>query len=135
MERIIDECQIIIFDTARVWVSLKFYACAKYTLSLRSLDAAELMISKYGHWITEVGVAMRRHFTHAVNVGGVWRYSLNKVLWRNAVSEDDYVLLRKMKETYILHFSDSSRLLAREEDVTTEPYDSESVVDNSIVFN
>ena len=135
MERIIDERQIIIFDTARVWVSLKFYACAKYTLSLRSLDAAELMISKYGHWITELGVATRRHFTRAVNVGGVWRYSIDKVMWRNAVSEDDYLLLHKMKETYILHFSDSSRLLATDEDAMTEPYDSESVADDSIVFN
>ena len=66
-----DERKIIIFDNTRVWASLKFYACAKYTLSLRSVDAAELMISKYGLWFNELGVAMRRHFTHAVNVGGV----------------------------------------------------------------
>ena len=59
----------------------------------------------------------------------------NKVMWRNAVSEDDYLLLHKMKETYILHFSDSSRLLATDEDAMTEPYDSESVADDSIVFN
>ena len=130
-----DERKIIIFDSTRVWASLKFYACAKYTLSLRSVDAAELMISKYGLWINELGVATRRHFTRAVNVGGVWRYSVNKAMWRNAVSEDDYVLLRKMKETYILHFSDSSRLLATDEDAMTEPYDSESVADDSIVFN
>ena len=51
------------------------------------------------------------------------------------MSEDDYVLLRKMKETYILHFSDSSRLLATDEDAMTEPYDSESVADDSVVFN
>ena len=130
-----DERKIIIFYNTRVWASLKFYGCAKYTLSLRSVDAAELMISKYGLWINELGVATRRHFTRAVNVGGVWRYSIDKVMWRDAVSEDDYVLLCKLKETYILHFSDSSRLLATDEDAVKEPYDSESVADNSIVFN
>ena len=130
-----EERRMIIFDNTRVWASLKFYASAKYTLSLRSVEAAELMISKYGVWIKELGVATRRRFTRAVNVGGTWRYSVNKAMWRNAVGEDDYMLLRKMKETYILHFSDSFRLLATDEDAVTESYDSESVADNSIVFN
>ena len=123
MERIIDERQIIIFDTARVWISLKFYACARYILSLRSMEAAELMVSKYGLLINEMGVSRRRQFTLAVNVGGVWTYSLNKTLWRNAVQEDDFLLLLKMKEIYFHHFSDSSTLLASDED------------DNSLVFN
>ena len=123
MEREIYERQLIIFDTARVWTSLKFYACARYILSLRSMEAAELMISKYGLLINEMGVSTRRQFTHAVNVGGVWTYSLNKVMWRNAAQEDDFLLLLKMKEIYFIHFSDNSRLLASDED------------DNSLVFN
>ena len=53
----------------------------------------------------------------------------------NAVSEDDYMLLCKMKEAYILHFSDSSRLLATDEDAMTEPYDSEGVANDSVIFN
>ena len=127
MDRIIDERtfppQIIIFDTARVWISLKCYACARYILSLRSMEAAELLVSKYGLLINEMGVSRRRQFTHAVNVGGVWSYSLNKTLWRNAVQEDDFLLLLKMKEIYFHNFSDSSTLLASDED------------DNSLVFN
>ena len=123
MEREIYERQLIIFDTARVWTSFKFYTCARYILSLRSMEAAELMISKYGLLINEMGVSTRRQFTHAVNVEGVWTYSLNKDMWRNAAQEDDFLLLLKMKEIYFHHFSDSSTLLASDED------------DNSLVFN
>ena len=87
------------------------------------MEAAELMVSKYGPLINEMGVSRRRQFTLAVNVGGVWTYSLNKVLWRNAAQEDDFLLLLKMKEIYFHNFSDSSTLLASDED------------DNSLVFN
>ena len=116
MEREIYERQLIIFDTARVWTSFKFYTCARYILSLRSVEAAELMISKYGLLINEMGVIQRRQFTHVVNVEGGWSYSLNKEMWRNAAQEHDFLLHLRMEEIYFTHFSDSSRLLVSDVD-------------------
>ena len=81
------------------------------------------MIAKYGLLINEMGVSMRRQFTHAVNVEGVWTYSLNKDMWRNAAQEHDFLLHLRMEEIYFTHFSDSSRLLVSDVD------------DDSLVFN
>ena len=86
----------MVYDSARLWGRLKFYACAIYLHSVDNTDAAELMISTFGEWVSEIGTAMRRHCTRASVREGVWRYSIDRDGWRNAVSADDDGIVKRI---------------------------------------
>ena len=127
-----NERRVMVYDIARLWGGLKFYACARYLLSMDNTDAAELMISTFGEWVSEIGTAMRRRCTRARVSDGVWRYSIDRDGWRNAVSADDDEIVKRMKDLYRVNFSDC--LLQDESDADTEPYNSDRE-DLGVIFN
>ena len=130
--RTMNERKVMVYDSARLWGRLKFYACARYLHSVDNTDAAELMISTFGEWVSEIGTAMRRRCTRARVSDGVWRYSIDRDGWRNAVSADDDEIVKRMKDLYRVNFSDC--LLQDESDADTEPYNSDRE-DLDVIFN
>ena len=127
-----NERKVMVYDSARLWGRLKFYASARYLHSVDNTDAAELMISTFGEWVSEIGMAMRRHCTRAIVSDGVWRYSIDRDGWRNAVSADDDEIVKRMKDLYRVNFSDC--LLQDVSDADTEQYNSDRE-DLDVIFN
>ena len=130
--RTMNERRVMVYDIARLWGGLKFYACARYLHSVDNTDAAKLMISTFGEWVSEIGTAMRRRCTRARVSDGVWRYSIDRDGWRNAVSADDDEIVKRMKDLYRVNFSDC--LLQDDSDADTEPYNSDRE-DLDVIFN